>query len=145
MMANSLYPYLTFTDTKAALDYYKTVFAAQDIQRLPVTPEAAASMNVPDNIDPAKLTMHAVFTILGTWIYASDNFNHDDKLTNSTRLLIDVDGDDAKKSVIATNWYHKITQDPSIKVLMPLANQGWGAKLAMFTDKYKITWMLQIK
>lgn len=143
--SSALYPYLTFTDTKAALDYYKIVFQAQDIQRLPVTSEAAAAMNVPANVNPADLTMHAVFTILGVWLYASDNFNQDDKLTNSTRLLIDIDSKDQAKLAEATQLYEKLSQDPSIRVIMPLADRGWGAKLAMLTDKFGITWMLQLR
>lgn len=146
MAAHSvIYPYLTFTNTKEALEYYKNTFGVQNVVRLPVTAEAAAAMNVPTNVDFSQMTMHAAFTILGNWIYASDNFEGNDALTNSTRLLIDIDSDDAEKLAAAQSLYASLAKEPSVKITMPLADQGWGAKLAMFTDKYGLTWMLQIR
>ncbi|WP_137597854.1 VOC family protein [Paucilactobacillus kaifaensis] len=145
MATSSLYPYLTFTNTKEALQYYQKTFNAQDVQRLPVTTEAATAMNVPNNINLDDLTMHAVFTILGVWLYASDNFNHDEKLTNSTRLLIDIDSDDKDRFDEAMSLYEQLENDASVNILMPLAEQNWGTKLAMLQDKYGITWMLQIR
>lgn len=62
---SAIYPYLTFTNTKEALEYYKNTFGAQNVVRLPVTAEAAAAMNVPTNVDFSQMTMHAAFTILG--------------------------------------------------------------------------------
>lgn len=66
-------------------------------------------------------------------------------MTNSTRLLIDIDSDDAEKLAAAQSLYTSLAKEPSVKITMPLADQGWGAKLAMFTDKYGLTWMLQIR
>lgn len=145
MTTSALYPYLTFEDTKEALEYYQTVFNAKDVQRLPVTTEAAAAMHVPTGVNPNDLTMHAVFTILGVWLYASDNFMQDKSLTNSTRLLIDIDSDDSDRLDAAMKLYDQLVADDSITVVMPLAEQNWGSKLGMIKDKYNITWMLQIR
>lgn len=142
---SAIYPYLTFANTKEALDYYKTVFNAQDIVRLPVTKEAATAMHVPNDVNFSQMTMHAVFTVLGVWLYASDNFEQNQNLTNSTRLLIDIDSDNEKELTAAQTLYQQLTQEPSVKINMPLADQGWGAKLAMLTDKYGVQWMLQIR
>lgn len=139
------YPYLTFDNTKAALAYYQAVFGAEDVERLPVTKAAAEAMHIPSSVNYEDLTMHAVFTILGNWVYSSDNFNHDDQLTNSTRLLIDVDSGDAEMLKKAEALYHSFETDDSVTILMPLADQGWGAKMGMVTDKYNVTWMLQIR
>ena len=102
---SALYPYLTFDNTKAALAYYQAVFGAEDVERLPVTKAAAEAMHIPSSVNYEDLTMHAVFTILGNWVYSSDNFNHDDQLTNSTRLLIDVDSGDAEMLEVAESGF----------------------------------------
>ncbi|PIO83049.1 hypothetical protein BSQ39_05405 [Loigolactobacillus backii] len=142
---SAIYPYLTFANTKEALAYYQTVFDAQDIVRLPVTTAMAQAMQVPSEVDFSQLTMHAAFTILGEWLYAADNFEQNQQLTNSTRLLLDIDSDDAQKLATAQALYNRLTREPTIKIDMPLADQGWGAKLGMFTDKYQIQWMLQLR
>lgn len=41
----SLSPYITFQNTKEALEYYQDVFGATNIHRLAVSPEQASQFN----------------------------------------------------------------------------------------------------
>ncbi len=92
-MAN-IHPYLTFNNTKEALDYYKAVLGATNISRMPVAAEQAEQFGVP--IEKASdLTMHSQCDILGSTIMAADNFMKVDPLVyDSVSILIDLDSED---------------------------------------------------
>ena len=92
-MAN-IHPYLTFNNTKEALDYYKDVLGATNISRMPLAEEQAEQLGVP--IEKASdLTMHSQFDILGSTVMATDNFMKVDPLVyDSISILIDLDSED---------------------------------------------------
>ncbi|HDK4568610.1 TPA: glyoxalase/bleomycin resistance/extradiol dioxygenase family protein [Staphylococcus aureus] len=39
-------------------------------------------------------------------------------------------------------FYEKIKDHSSIEIELPLADQFWGGKMGIFTDKYGVRWML---
>ena len=73
-----------------------------------------------------EATMHAEFEVLGVKVLCSDSFGRADKINNGISLLIDYDvnnKEDADKE-------------------LPFADQFWGGKMGIFTDKYGVRWML---
>lgn len=91
-----IHPYLTFNNTKEALDYYKAVLGATHISRMPVAAEQAEQFGVPLE-KAADLTMHSQFDILGSTIMAADNFMKVDPLVyDAVYILIDLDSEDEK-------------------------------------------------
>ncbi len=70
----NLIPYLTFENTKEALDYYQTVFGATDVQRESPTEKQAQDMSLNDDVNLDDLTMQASFNILGKQIFVRTVF-----------------------------------------------------------------------
>ena len=138
---SSLIPYLTFDNTKEALAYYEAVFGATDIQRLPVDANQAINFGLAET-EAENATMHAEFKIAGTTVLASDAFGGNSKINDSIALLIDYDLNNEADTREVEALYERVSQHESIEVAMPLAEQFWGGKMAVFTDKYNVKWML---
>ncbi|ARE01117.1 VOC family protein [Lactococcus lactis] len=140
-MAN-IHPYLTFNNTKEALDYYKDVLGATNISRLPLAEEQAEQFGVP--IEKASdLTMHSQCDILGSTIMAADNFMKVDPLVyDSISILIDLDSEDEQAVSQADAFWNKAVESGTVTVNLPFENQFWGGKMGDFTDKYGVRWML---
>lgn len=114
-MAN-IHPYLTFNNTKEALDYYKDVLGATNISRLPLAEEQAEQFGVP--IEKASdLTMHSQCDILGSTIMAADNFMKVDPLVyDSISILIDLDSEDEQAVSQADAFWNKAVESGTVTV-----------------------------
>ena len=127
-MANT-HPYLTFNNTKEALDYYKDVLGATNISRLPLAEEQAEQFGVP--IEKASdLTLHSQCDILGSTIMAADNFMKVDPLVyDSISILIDLDSEDEQAVSQADAFWNKAVESGTVTVNLPFENQFWGGKI----------------
>ncbi|EHD0818427.1 VOC family protein [Staphylococcus pseudintermedius] len=136
-----LYPYIAFENTKEALEYYEEVFGTTEINRLPVTKEQAGHFGLSQE-DATDATMHAEFTIASTQLFASDSFGKAASINGAISLMLDYDvnvGEDAQE---IEALYDRVKDHNSITVEMPLAEQFWGGKMGVFTDRYGIRWMI---
>ena len=137
-----IHPYLTFNNTKEALDYYKAVLGATHISRMPVAAAQAVQFGVPLE-KAAVLTMHSQFDILGSTIMAADNFMKVDPLVyDAVSILIDLDSEDETALAEADAFWDKAVESGTVTVNLPFETQFWGGKMGDFTDKYGVRWML---
>ncbi|MCJ1655537.1 glyoxalase/bleomycin resistance/extradiol dioxygenase family protein [Staphylococcus sp. NRL 16/872] len=136
-----LHPYLSFEKAKDALEYYEKVFGATKINRLKVGESQAESFGMTkDQIEDS--TMHAEFEVLGVKILCSDSFGRVENINNGISLLIDFDVNDQEDSERVEQFYDKIKDHESLNIELPFAEQFWGGKMGVFTDKYGVRWML---
>ncbi|WP_201748771.1 VOC family protein [Staphylococcus delphini] len=136
-----LYPYIAFENTKEALEYYEEVFGATEINRLPVTKEQAGHFGLSQE-DVTDATMHAEFTIASTQLFASDSFSKAASISGAISLMLDYDVNVAEDAQEIEALYDRVKDHDSITVEMPLAEQFWGGKMGVFTDRYGIRWMI---
>lgn len=132
--------YLRFDSCVEALDYYVTVFGAEVYFRMPVEEKQAKEMNIEG--DFTNMTMHASFGVLGCTFLCSDSFGKEVKYTDSNQIMYDFNTEDEVDMQKLETFYQKIAAHPDTKIEMPLADQFWGGKMGVVTDKYGITWML---
>lgn len=86
--------------------------------------------------------MHAEFEVLGVKILCSDSFGCVATINNGISLLIDFDVNDQQDSERVQQFYNKIKDHESLNIELPFAEQFWGGKMGVFTDKYGVRWML---
>ncbi|MCS4486769.1 VOC family protein [Staphylococcus americanisciuri] len=137
----NLYPYLAFENTKEALTYYEDVFGATDVIRLPVTKEQASQFGL-DETQAESATMHAVFVIGGTQLYAADSFGKTGQLNGAISLMLDYDITNEADAKEIQALYDRVKDHESINIELPFEEQFWGGKMGVFTDKYGVRWML---
>ena len=144
-MKSQVYPYFAFPNAKEAIEYYQRVFGATDIYRLSPQEKQAKMFNIPEGTDLDNLTMHGGFTILGMQFECADAFNGDPTPTKGISLLLDIDSEDEESAQAAEDFYKNLEDSKEVDITMPLAEQFWGNKMAGFTDKYGVKWMLMIE
>lgn len=136
-----LYPYLTYNNSKEALDYYERVFGATDILRVTPQEEQAEEFKVAvDELD--NMTIHAKFSILGTDLFCSDCFGYEMTSGNQISIMLDVNSEDPEAVIEAEAFYQRIVESDTVTISMPYESQFWGGKMGSFTDPYGIAWML---
>ncbi|UEX89413.1 VOC family protein [Staphylococcus ratti] len=137
----SLYPYLSFENTKEALQYYEEVFGATDVLRLPLGEEQASQFG----IDPEKAseaTMHSEFSVANVQLFASDSFSGNDKINSAISLMLNYDINNKTDEKEIQDLYDRVKDHPSITVEMPFEAQLWGGKMGVLKDQYGVRWML---
>lgn len=136
-----LHPYLSFEKAKEALEYYENVFGATKINRIKVGENQAEDFGMTkDQVEDS--TMHAEFEVLGVKILCSDSFGRVANINNGISLLIDFDVNDQEDAEKVQQFYDKIKDHESLNIELPFAEQFWGGKMGVFTDKYGVRWML---
>ena len=121
----ALFPYIAFENSKEALAYYEEVFGATDVKRLEVGEEQASH-----------------FGMTKEEVLCSDSFGRADKINNGISLLIDYDVNNKEDADKVEAFYEQIKDHSSIEIELPFADQFWGGKMGVFTDKYGVRWML---
>lgn len=126
-----LTPYINFGgNAREALDFYKNALNG-NVQQLSTYGESP----MPSDEDYKDKVMHARFVFDGNMIMVSDVFKGQPVSTNGNiQLSVDVD-DESKLDKVFT----KMAEGGNIT--MPLADQFWGARFGMLTDKFGVGWM----
>lgn len=134
-MSVQLNPYLNFRgDAKAAMDLYHDVFGG-DLS-LNTFAEFSSDEHPMDPADADKI-MHAQLTAPdGVALMASDVPQGMDLSPNGT---ISLSGDDAEK---LRGYWDRLSDGGN--VIMPLEKQMWGDEFGMFTDRFGVSWMINI-
>lgn len=135
-----LIPYLTFENTKEALEYYESLFGAKNINRMPVSAEQAEHFGVRQS-DADNSTMHAEFEILGHKLYAADRFGDNAEFTDAMKLSLSYDKTDKENSEAVKQLFKKVAGDTNSIVVAELDVQFWGGEFGAVKDKYGIHWM----
>lgn len=135
-MAVLLNPYLHFNDGKAedALKFYQQVFGGElEISRYgenPGMPTTEAAIK--------DLVMHGMVKTADLQLMASDTGPMGDVVEGSN-ISISLSGNDAEK---LTSYFEGLSAGGEVTV--PLSTQSWGDTFGMLTDKYGISWLVNI-
>ena len=133
-MQTKLNPYISFKDTTSeAMQFYKSVFGGE--LRMNTFKEFHASE------DPSEdnLIMHAELeTQNGMTLMASDTPNRME-YRPGTNFSVSLSGDNEAE---LTDYFQKLSAGGT--VTMPLAKAPWGDSFGMCTDKFGVSWMVNI-
>ena len=133
-MQTKLNPYIGFKDNaRQAMEFYKSVFGGE--LRLSTFKEYHASS------DPSEdnLIMHAELDSgTGIVFMASDTPKRMEYHSGASITMSLTGEDDAQ----LTDYFNKLSAGG--KVSQPLEKAPWGDKFGMFTDKFGISWFVNI-
>jgi PhnB protein len=119
-------PYISVVGGKAAVDFYKRAFGAEETFR-----------NVADD---GERLLHSRLIINGDWVMLSDHFSemaHGDYVPPSAVTLhLQVDDADA--------WWNRAVE-AGATVRFPLADQFWGDRYGQLVDPFGHTWSIASK
>ena len=132
-MASRLNPYITFPGTaREAMEYYRDVFGGE-LAINTFGDFGAADAPEPDNIMHAQLENDRGFTLM-----ASDmppGMEHQP----GNNLAISLSGDDAGE---LHGYWDRLSDGGT--VTMPLERQMWGDEFGMCTDRFGVSWLVNI-
>jgi PhnB protein len=121
-MFQGLVPYINPSDAAAAAEFYKTAFAATDVE--------------PRLADDGKRYMHCSMTINGNTLYMSDSFpEYGVPFVPPQGFNLNLNVDDAQF------WWDRAVA-AGCAVTMPLEKQFWGDIYGQLKDPYGITWAI---
>jgi PhnB protein len=138
-MASILNPYLAFPGTaREAMEFYQAVLGGE-LQIL-----TFGQMGQTDPTRNADAVMHSALTTpQGYALFAADMLEADADATTATgteRITVAVSGDDTDD---LTRYFEGLSAGGAITV--PLADQAWGDRFGMFTDRFGVPWMFNIR
>ncbi|MEV6317922.1 VOC family protein [Streptomyces sp. NPDC051776] len=133
-MASRLNPYISFAgEAKQAMEFYKNVFGGD----LAVSTFGDFGSEAPpgytDKVMHSMLETASGFTLMG-----ADNppgMKHEP----GNNIAVSLSGDDADE---LRGYWEKLSGGGTVSV--PLEKQMWGDVFGMCTDKFGITWMVNI-
>jgi PhnB protein len=119
-------PYLSVVGGKAAVDFYKRAFGAEEVFR--------------NTADDGERLLHSRLLINGDWVMLSDHFSemaHGDYVPPSAVTLhLEVDDADA--------WWNRAIE-AGATVRFALADQFWGDRYGQLVDPFGHTWSVASK
>jgi PhnB protein len=133
LMTTRLNPYLSFRDTAGpAMDFYHSVFGGE------LTRSAFGEMQMGGPGEQDKI-MHAMLTTdAGLTLMAADTPDGTD-LAPGSNIAVSLSGEDGAE---LHGYFDKLSQDGA--VTMPLEKAPWGDSFGMCTDRFGISWMVNI-
>ncbi|TXS48055.1 VOC family protein [Streptomyces sp. uw30] len=131
-MASRLNPYITFAgDARQALEFYKEVFGGT-LNMNTYAEFGQKDTPMADNIMHGMLETPSDFTLM-----AADTPTGDHKPGNN--MSVSLSGDDEAE---LRGYWEKLSAGAHVAV--PLDKQMWGDVFGMCTDRFGITWMVNI-
>lgn len=137
----NLIPYLTFENTKEALDYYQTVFGVTNVQRESPTEKQAEDMSLNDDVNLDDLTLQASFQVLGKQVFCADSFPGKPVISSMISLMLEVDLHDSDALSALQDLYERVVESEQVKVIVTFEKKSSGNKYGQIVDKYGITWI----
>ena len=132
-MATKLNAYLNFKDqSRPAMEFYKTVFGGK--LELHTFKELGAAHS-PDEED---LIMHSVLTSGDIEFMAADTPN-DMEYKPAAGFGMSLSGDNEAE---LKGYFDKLCEGGTVTV--PMAKQVWGDQFGMCTDKFGVSWLVNI-
>ncbi|SDP55736.1 PhnB protein [Streptomyces sp. cf386] len=131
-MAARLNPYITFAgDARQALEFYKDVFGGT-LNLNTYAEYGQKDTPLADKIMHGMLETPGDFTLM-----AADTPTDDHRPGNN--ISVSLSGDDEAE---LRGYWEKLSEGASVTV--PLEKQMWGDVFGMCTDRFGITWMVNI-
>jgi PhnB protein len=133
-MTTKLNPYLNFkNDAREAMQFYKSVFGGT--LNLQTFKDLHASQ---DPSEDDKI-MHSVLEADGITFMASDTPDRMEYQPGHTNFGMSLQGEDAAE---LSGYFKKLSAGGA--VTMPLEKAAWGDTFGMVTDKFGISWLVNI-
>ncbi|MGA4844996.1 VOC family protein [Streptomyces sp. G5(2025)] len=131
-MTSRLNPYISFAgDARQAMEFYKEVFGGTLVLHT-YAEFGQTDSPLADNIMHGMLETPRGFTLMG-----ADTPSDDHRPGNN--ISVSLSGDDDAE---LRGYWEKLSAGASVTV--PLEKQMWGDVFGMCTDRYGITWMVDI-
>lgn len=131
---------IQFDNALEAMNYYEQVFGAEILGRSPMTKEMAEAVNYTGELE--NTTVYGYFNVLGNMILCSDNYESKSTYSDQLSMVLDFNTDLEEEMENLESLYANVSKDEKTLIVVPLAEQAWGGKMAIFKDAYGITWML---
>ena len=133
-MTTRLNPYLNFQDTaRSAMDFYHSVFGGE------LTHSTFGEFHASEDPAEQDKIMHSMLTTdSGMALMAADT-PHGMEYTPGNNHSISLSGDDEAE---LRGYWNKLSDGGT--VIMPLEQAPWGDTFGMCTDKFGISWMVNI-
>ncbi|CAL9633061.1 VOC family protein [Streptomyces sp. enrichment culture] len=132
-MASRLNPYLSFDgDARQAMEFYKEVFGGT-LELNTFAEFGSGDAPGSDKIMHSMLETPAGFTLMGSDTPPGTEFEP------GTAYAVSVSGDDDTE---LRGYWEKLSADGEVKV--PLDKQMWGDVFGMCTDRFGVSWMIDI-
>ena len=133
-MQSQLNPYLSFRDNaREAMEFYKTVFGGK--LEMQTFKEYHASQ---DPSEDNKI-MHAVLTADNGIVFMASDTPNSIEYRTGTNMSMSLSGDNETE---LRGYYEKLSAGGTIG--MPLEKAPWGDMFGMFTDKFGVSWLVNI-
>lgn len=133
-MRSNLNPYLSFRDNaRDAMEFYKTVFGGK--LEMQTFKEFHASQ------DPAEdnKIMHAMLTADNGIVFMAADTPNSMEYRAGTNMSMSLSGDNEPE---LRGYYEKLSAGGTIG--MPLEKAPWGDTFGMLTDKFGVSWLVNI-
>jgi PhnB protein len=133
-MATRLNPYLTFRDTaRQAMEFYQSVFGGE------LTVSTFAEFHASEDPAEQDKVMHSMLTTdHGLVLMGADTPNSMEYTTGSSYSVSLSGEDDAE----LRGYWDRLTVGATIAE--PLNTAPWGDSFGMFTDKFGVSWLVNI-
>jgi PhnB protein len=133
-MGTRLNPYLSFRDSaREAMDFYHSVFGGE------LSVSSFADMHASDDPAEQDKVMHSMLeTEGGLTLMASDTPNSME-FTQGTNFAVSLSGENEAE---LRGYWDKLSDGAT--VTMPLAAAPWGDTFGMCTDKFGVSWLVNI-
>jgi PhnB protein len=133
-MTTRLNPYLNFRDTtRAAMEFYHSVFGGE------LTMSTFAEMHASEDQAEQDKIMHSqLVTEQGLTLMAADTPNSMD-YTTGTNFAVSLSGEDEGE---LRGYWDKLSDGAT--VTMPLDKAPWGDIFGMCTDRFGVSWLVNI-
>ncbi|HEY0920132.1 VOC family protein [Devosia sp.] len=133
-MPTRLNPYLGFRDNaRQAMEFYRSVFGGE--LTLSTFAEFEASQ---DPAEGAKI-MHAMLTSPNGFVLMGADTPKGRPYTTGSNYSVSLSGDDEAE---LRGYWDKLSEGASIG--WPLAKAPWGDTFGMLTDRFGVSWMVNI-
>ncbi|GAA3109478.1 VOC family protein [Streptomyces echinatus] len=133
-MASRLNPYISFAgDAKQALEFYQEVFGGS----LAVHTFGEFGSEAPPG--HADKIMHGMLETTGGFTLMGADSPPGMERTPGNNIAVSLSGDDADE---LRGYWDKLSDGATVSV--PLEKQMWGDVFGMCTDRFGITWMVNI-
>ena len=133
-MQSILNPYLNFRDNaRQAMEFYQTVFGGK-LEMMTFKDYHASQ----DPGEDQKI-MHAMLTADNGIVFMASDTPNSMEYRTGTNMSMSLSGCNEAE---LTAYYQKLSAGGTIG--MPLSNAPWGDLFGMFTDKFGVSWMVNI-
>ena len=131
-MASRLNPYITFPgNAREAMEFYKGALGGE--LRLNTFGEYGQEGELADKVMHAQLETNAGFTLMASDTAPGTTLNPGDN------IAVSLSGEDSDE---LRGYWKKLSSGGT--VTMPLEKQMWGDVFGMCSDKFGVTWMVNI-